>query len=353
VRGCATTYENAAVTYVAAAERYDRMPYRRSGRSGLQLPVVSLGLWQNFGHERPLESSRAIVRRAFDLGITHFDLANNYGPPYGSAEETFGHILRDDLRPYRDELVIATKAGYDMWPGPYGEWGSRKYLLASLDQSLRRMGLEYVDIFYSHRHDPDTPLEETMGALDTAVRQGKALYAGISSYSAPHTEEAAAILRELGTPLLIHQPSYSMLNRWIEPDLLDVLDERGIGCIVFSPLAQGMLSDKYLGGVPEGSRASRDGSLSPSLLTDETVAKIRALNEVAARRGQTLAQMALAWTLRDPRVTSTLVGVSSLEQLEANGAALEHLDFTDEELAEIDTHATESGINLWARSSED
>jgi L-glyceraldehyde 3-phosphate reductase len=340
------------VTYAPAADRYDLIPYRRSGRSGLQLPVVSLGLWQNFGHERPVETSRAIVRRAFDLGITHIDLANNYGPPYGSAEEVFGQIMRDDLAPYRDELVISTKAGYDMWPGPYGEWGSRKYLLASLDQSLRRMGLEYVDIFYSHRFDPDTPVEETMGALDTAVRQGKALYVGISSYSAQSTAEAAGILRDLGTPLLIHQPSYSMLNRWIEPDLLDVLGEQGIGCIVFSPLAQGMLSDKYLDGIPEGSRASRDGSLSPSLITDEAVQKIRALNEVAARRGQTLAQMALAWTLRDPRVTSTLVGVSSIEQLEANVAAVDRLDFSDEELAEIDTYATESGINLWARSSE-
>jgi L-glyceraldehyde 3-phosphate reductase len=341
------------MTYVAAADRYDRMPYRRCGRSGLQLPAVSLGLWQNFGHERPLASSRAIVRRAFDLGITHFDLANNYGPPYGSAEENFGRIFRDDLAPYRDELVISTKAGYDMWPGPYGEWGSRKYLLASLDQSLRRMGLDYVDIFYSHRHDPETPLEETMGALDTAVRQGKALYVGISSYSARHTAEAAAILRGLGTPLLIHQPSYSMLNRWIEPDLLDVLGDEGVGCIVFSPLAQGMLTDKYLDGIPEGSRASQDGSLSPSLLTDEAMAKIRALNDVAARRGQTLAQMALAWTLRDPRVTSTLVGVSSLEQLEGNVAAAERLDFTEDELAEIDRHATDSGINLWARSSSE
>ncbi len=341
------------MTYVAADDRYGQIPYRRTGRSGLQLPVVSLGLWQNFGHERPLESSRAIVRRAFDLGITHFDLANNYGPPYGSAEEAFGQIMRDDLRPYRDELVISTKAGYDMWPGPYGEWGSRKYLLASLDQSLRRMGLDYVDIFYSHRFDPDTPLEETMGALASAVQQGKALYAGISSYSARQTTEAAGILRGFGTPLLIHQPSYSMLNRWIEPDLLDVLGDQGIGCIVFSPLAQGMLSDKYLDGIPEGSRASREGSLSPSLLTDDTVAKIRSLNDVAARRGQTLAQMALAWTLRDPRVTSTLVGVSSVEQLEANVAAVERLDFTEEELAEVDTHATDSGINLWARSSED
>ncbi|TML27574.1 MAG: L-glyceraldehyde 3-phosphate reductase [Actinobacteria bacterium] len=336
------------MTYVAAAERYDRLQYRRCGRSGLLLPALSLGLWQNFGGERPLEDSRAILRRAFDLGITHFDLANNYGPPYGSAEETFGRIMRDDLRPYRDELVVSTKAGYDMWPGPYGEWGSRKYLLASLDQSLRRMDLEYVDIFYSHRFDPDTPLEETMGALDTAVRQGKALYAGISSYDAAHTAEAARILRDLGTPLLIHQPSYSMLNRWIEPELLDTLEEEGVGCIVFSPLAQGMLSDKYLEGIPEGSRASRNGSLSPRMITDETVAKLHGLSHVAKSRGQTLAQMALAWTLRDPRVTSTLVGVSSMEQLEANVAALDNLELSDDELIEIDRHATDSGINLWA-----
>ena len=324
------------------------MQYRRCGRSGLLLPAVSLGLWQNFGGERPLEISRSIVHRAFDLGITHIDLANNYGPPYGSAEETFGRILRDDLRPYRDELVISTKAGYDMWPGPYGEWGSRKYLLASLDQSLKRMGLEYVDIFYSHRFDPDTPLEETMGALDTAVRHGKALYAGISSYDASQTAEAARILRDLGTPLLIHQPSYSMLNRWIEPELLDTLGAEGVGCIVFSPLAQGMLSDKYLHGIPEGSRASRDGSLSQKLIDDEALAKIRALNEVAQRRGQSLAQLALAWTLRDPRITSTLVGVSSLEQLEANVATLDNLELSDDELAEIDRYATDSGINLWA-----
>jgi L-glyceraldehyde 3-phosphate reductase len=336
-----------ALTYVAAPERYDRIPYRRCGRSGLLLPSVSLGLWQNFGGDRPLEASRAILRRAFDLGITHFDLANNYGPPYGSAEETFGRILRDDLRPYRDELVISTKAGYDMWPGPYGEWGSRKYLLASLDQSLRRLGLEYVDIFYSHRFDPETPLEETMGALDTAVRSGRALYAGISSYDAEQTAEAARILRELGTPLLIHQPSYSMLNRWIEPELLDTLEREGVGCIVFSPLAQGMLSDKYLDGIPEGSRASRDGSLSRGMITDQAVEKIRALNEVAQRRGQSLAQLALAWTLRDPRITSTLVGVSSLEQLEANVAALDNLELGDDELAEIDRYATESGINIW------
>jgi len=336
-----------ALTYVAATERYGRIPYRRCGRSGLLLPTVSLGLWQNFGGDRPLETSRAILRRAFDLGITHFDLANNYGPPYGSAEETFGRVLRDDLRPYRDELVISTKAGYDMWPGPYGEWGSRKYLLASLDQSLRRMGLEYVDIFYSHRFDPDTPLEETMGALDTAVRSGRALYAGISSYDAKQTAEAARILGELGTPLLIHQPSYSMLNRWIEPELLDTLEREGVGCIVFSPLAQGMLSDKYLDGIPEGSRASRDGSLSRGMITDQAVEKIRALNDLAQRRGQSLAQLALAWTLRDPRITSTLVGVSSLEQLEANLAALDNLELSDDELAEIDRYATESGINIW------
>ena len=337
--------------YVPAEDRYERMQYRRSGRSGLDLPAVSLGLWQNFGGDRPLETSRAIVRRAFDLGVTHFDLANNYGPPYGSAEETFGLLMRDDLRPFRDELVVSTKAGYDMWPGPYGEWGSRKYVLASLDQSLGRMGLEYVDIFYSHRFDPETPLEETMGALATAVRQGKALYVGISSYSPGHTREAAAILRGLGTPLLIHQPSYSMLNRWIEPELLDVLEEEGAGCIGFSPLAQGMLTDKYLNGIPEGSRASAGGSLSPDLLTEQTLAKIRALNEIAARRGQTLAQMALAWTLRDPRMTSTLVGASSVEQLEANVAALDKLDFTEEELAEIDRYATDSSIDLWKTSS--
>ena len=339
------------MTYVAAESRYERMDYRRSGRSGLRLPGVSLGLWQNFGHDRPLDTSRAIVRRAFDFGITHFDLANNYGPPYGSAEENFGRLLQQDLGPYRDELIISSKAGYDMWPGPYGEWGSRKYLLASLDQSLERMGLDYVDIFYSHRFDPETPLEETMGALDTAVRQGKALYVGISSYSAAKTREAHAILHQLGTPLVIHQPSYSMLNRWIEPELLDVLGELGVGCIVFSPLAQGMLTDRYLDGIPEGSRASRDGSLSPSLIDEQALAKIKALNEIAARRGQTLAQLALAWTLRDPRVTSTLVGASSVEQLEANVAALEKLDLTEDELAEIDRYATDADINLWAASS--
>jgi L-glyceraldehyde 3-phosphate reductase len=340
------------MAYAPALDRYDRMLYRRTGMSGLLLPAISLGLWWNFGHDRPLETSRAIIRRAFDLGVTHFDLANNYGPPYGSAEENFGRIVERDLRPYRDELVISTKAGYDMWPGPYGEWGSRKYLLASLDQSLARMGLDYVDIFYSHRFDPETPLEETMGALDTAVRQGKALYAGISSYSAEETREAAAILDGLGTRLLIHQPSYSLLNRWIEPELLDALGELGVGCICFSPLAQGMLTDKYLDGIPEGSRASRPTSLSPELISDDALAKIRALGEIAAGRGQTLAQLALAWTLRDPGVTSTLIGASSVAQLEENVAALEGLDLSEDELAEIDRHATESGINLWAQSSE-
>ncbi|HEX3268562.1 MAG TPA: L-glyceraldehyde 3-phosphate reductase [Gaiellaceae bacterium] len=341
------------MTYVPAADRYERMIYNRSGRSGLLLPAVSLGLWNNFGHDHPFETSRAIVCRAFDLGITHFDLANNYGPPYGSAEENFGRMLASDLGPYRDELVISTKAGYDMWPGPYGEWGSRKYLLSSLDQSLERMGLQYVDLFYSHRFDPETPLEETMGALDTTVRQGKALYVGISSYSAEKTREAAAILSELGTPFVIHQPSYSMLNRWIEPELLDALGELGLGCIVFSPLAQGMLTDKYLGGIPPGSRASRESSLSPDLLTDEALEKIRGLNEIAKRRGQSLAQMAIAWALRDPRVTSALVGASSVEQLEANVAALQNLEFNQDELKEIDRYASDSGINLWADSSEE
>jgi L-glyceraldehyde 3-phosphate reductase len=339
------------MTYVAAAGRYNRIPYRRCGRSGLQLPAVSIGLWHNFGHDRPLDMQRAILRRAFDLGVTHFDLANNYGPPYGSAEENFGRLLAQDFRPYRDELIVSTKAGYDMWPGPYGEWGSRKYLLASLDQSLRRMGLDYVDVFYSHRFDPETPLEETMGALDAAVRQGKALYVGISSYSAAKTREAAAILRDLGTPLLIHQPSYSMLNRWIEEDLLDVLGDEGIGCIAFSPLAQGMLTNRYLHGIPEDSRVSEDSSFSRDLLTDEAMEKVRALNELAAARGQSLAQMAIAWVLRDTRVTSALVGASSVEQLETNVGAVDRLDFADDELREIDRHATESGINIWAQSS--
>jgi L-glyceraldehyde 3-phosphate reductase len=339
------------VPYLAASDRYESVPYRRSGRSGLQLPAISLGLWQNFGGDRPIETSRAILRRGFDLGITHFDLANNYGPPYGSAEENFGHIMAKDFRPYRDELIISTKAGYDMWPGPYGDWGSRKYLLASLDQSLSRMGLDYVDIFYSHRADPETPLDETIGALDTAVRQGKALYAGISSYSAQRTAQAAQIMRDLGTPLLIHQPSYSLLNRWIEPELLDVLGDEGIGCIVFSPLAQGMLTTKYLDGVPADSRAAQDGSLSRELLSDENLAHVRALNEMAKERGQSLAQMALAWTLRDPRVTSTLVGASSVAQLEENVGALEQLTFSDDELEAIDRHAVDAGINLWAPSS--
>jgi len=327
------------------------MQYRRSGSSGMKLPVISLGLWQNFGGDAPLERQRAIVRRAFDLGITHFDLANNYGPPPGSAEENFGRILATDLAGHRDELVISSKAGYDMWPGPYGEWGSRKYLLASLDQSLKRMGLDYVDIFYSHRFDPETPLEETMGALATAVRHGKALYIGISSYSAQRTREANAILRSMGTPLLIHQPSYSMLNRWIEDDLLVVLREERMGCIVFSPLAQGLLTDKYLNGVPDGSRASRPGSISADMLTETNLAKIRALNEIAKLRGQSLAQMALAWTLRDPVVTSALVGASSVAQLEQNVAALNKLDFSPGELAKVDRYATNSGINIWAASS--
>jgi L-glyceraldehyde 3-phosphate reductase len=334
-------------------DRYTRMPYRRTGRSGLMLPAVSLGLWQNFGGDRPIETQRAIVRRAFDLGITHFDLANNYGPPYGSAEENFGRILKADLAGRRDQLVISTKAGYDMWPGPYGIWGSRKYLLASLDQSLQRMGLDHVDIFYSHRFDPETPLEETMGALDTAVRQGKALYVGISSYSANRTKEAIAILRKLGTPLLIHQPSYSMLNRWIEPDLLDVLGKEGVGCITFSPLAQGLLTDRYLNGIPAGSRASQAGSFSKDLLSDQTLSKVKALNQMAQGRGQTLAQMALAWTLRDPRVTSTLVGASSVAQLEQNVGALDKPEFSADDLREIDRYATDSGINLWATSSKE
>ncbi|HEY8858136.1 MAG TPA: L-glyceraldehyde 3-phosphate reductase [Gaiellales bacterium] len=338
--------------YEPAAERYEQMQYRRCGRSGLDLPLVSLGLWHNFGHDRPLDTSAAIVRRAFDLGITHFDLANNYGPPYGAAEENFGRLLRRDLAPFRDELIISTKAGWDMWPGPYGDRGSRKYLLASLDQSLGRLGLDYVDIFYSHRFDPDTPLEETMGALESAVRAGKALYVGISSYSPEDTQRAAAILRDMGVRLLIHQPSYSMLNRWIEPDLLDTLGDEGVGCITFSPLAQGMLTDRYLNGIPPGSRASQDTSLSPDLLTDQTMAKVRALNEIAQRRGQKLAQMALAWTLRDPRVTSTLVGASSVAQLEDNVSTLARLEFDAAELAEIDGYATESDINLWASSSQ-
>jgi L-glyceraldehyde 3-phosphate reductase len=339
--------------YAADPARYEHATFRRCGRSGLDLPPISLGMWQNFGDDRPMETQRAILRRAFDSGVTHFDLANNYGPPYGSAEANFGTLYAQDFRPYRDELVISSKAGYDMWPGPYGQGGgSRKYLLASLDQSLTRMGLDYVDIFYSHRFDPDTPLEETMGALDAAVRTGKALYVGISSYGPDRTREAAAILRELGTPLLIHQPSYSMLNRWIEDELLDVLEELGVGCIAFSPLAQGMLTSKYLGGIPEGSRASRESSLSPDLLTEKTLDHVRALNAMARERGQTLAQMALAWTLRDPRVTSALIGASSVAQLDDNLAALRNLTFDDAELTRIDDHAVDAGINLWARSGE-
>jgi L-glyceraldehyde 3-phosphate reductase len=353
------------MTYVAALDRYDdKMPYRRCGRSGLKLPEISLGLWQNFGDDRPLTTQRATIRRAFDLGVTHFDLANNYGgigpaetlgqgngSPYGSAEINFGRIMREDLRPYRDEMIISTKAGYDMWPGPYGDHGSRKYLLASLDQSLRRMGLEYVDIFYSHRYDPDTPLEETMGALDTAVRSGKALYAGISSYSAERTLDAISLLRRMGTPLLIHQPSYSMLNRWIEGGLLDVLGREGVGCIAFSPLAQGVLTGKYLDGVPAGSRAAQDGSLSSDQISERTLVHVRALAEIAAARGQSLAQLALSWALRDQRVTSVLIGASSVAQLEENLAAAGHASFTDDELAAIDRDAVEAGINIWAASS--
>ncbi len=343
--------ELAPTLYVAANGRYEQMPYRRCGRSGLQLPAISLGLWQNFGDDFPLANSRAILRRAFDLGITHFDLANNYGTPYGSAELNFGRIFAEDFARYRDELVVSTKAGYDMWPGPYGEWGSRKYLLGSLEQSLRRMRLEYVDIFYSHRFDPDTPLEETMGALDAAVRQGKARYVGISSYGPERAAEAANILRALGTPCLIEQPSYSLLNRWIEGGLLDVLEREGIGCIVFSPLGQGLLTGKYLDGVPEDSRVRRGRLFSADLLTDETLARVRGLNEIARRRGQTLAQLAIAWVLRDPRVTSALLGASSVAQLEQNMAALAHLQFDAAELEEIDRYAVDSGINMWTQSS--
>ncbi len=337
------------MAYTAAQDRYDSMTYRRTGRSGLDLPAVSLGLWHNFGDDVPFDRQRAILRRAFDLGVTHFDLANNYGPPYGSAEVNFGRHLADDFRPYRDELVISTKAGYDMWPGPYGQGGGgRKYVLSSLDQSLARMGLEYVDVFYSHRPDPTTPLEETMGALHSAVRAGKALYVGISSYSPEDTAKAAEILADLGTPLLIHQPSYSMLNRWIETEgLLDTLEDVGAGCIAFSPLAQGMLTSKYLDGVPEGSRASQGKSLSADLLTEEALGHVRALDDIAGKRGQSLAQMALAWALRDPRVTSVLVGASSVGQLEQNVGALERLDFSDDELAAIEQHAVDSGIDLW------
>jgi L-glyceraldehyde 3-phosphate reductase len=336
--------------YVAAGERYEQIDYRRCGRSGLKLPAISLGLWQNFGDDRPLENSRGMLRRAFDLGITHFDLANNYGPPYGSAEINFGRILAEDFRPYRDELVISTKAGYDMWPGPYGEFGSRKYLLASLDQSLRRLQLDYVDIFYSHRFDPETPLEETMGALDAAVRSGKARYVGISSYGPKTTKHAADILRALGTPLLIHQPSYSMLNRWIEDGLLEVLEREGIGAIVFSPLAQGLLTDRYLEGIGEDSRVRRGHYFSERLVTQENLDRARGLSEIARRRGQTLAQLAITWALRDQRVTSVLLGASRVEQLEQNVAALGRLDFDADVLEEIDRYAQEGGINLWKPS---
>jgi L-glyceraldehyde 3-phosphate reductase len=337
--------------FVPESERYENMNYRRTGRSGLMLPAVSLGMWHNFGDINTFSTQRAILRRAFDLGVTHFDLANNYGPPYGSAEANFGKILHDDFGPYRDQLVISTKAGYDMWSGPYGSFGSRKHLLASLDQSLKRMGLDYVDIFYSHRFDPDTPLEETMGALDTAVRSGRALYAGISSYSPERTLQAINILRDLGTPLLIHQPSYSMFNRWVEGGLLDVLGKEGVGCIAFSPLAQGMLSDRYLHGIPAGSRASREASLDPSLFTPERLGHIKSLNKIAQGRGQTLAQLALTWAMRDPRITSVLIGASSVGQLEDNIAAIDATPLSKTELEQIDQHAVEVGINLWAKSS--
>ena len=340
--------------YQANSDRYDQIPYRRVGKSGLRLPVISLGLWHNFGDDVPLERQRAILRRAFDRGVTHFDLANNYGPPPGSAELNFGRILKEDFRPYRDEMIISTKAGWDMWPGPYGVGSSRKYLLASLDQSLERMGVDYVDIFYSHRFDPDTDLEETMGALDQAVRSGKALYAGISSYSAQRTAEAVKILRELGTPLLIHQPAYSMLNRWIEDgdtSLLEVLGTEEVGCIAFSPLAQGLLTPKYLNGIPEGSRMTQNKSMSRDMLTDDVLKQLRALDEMAQKRGQSLAQMALAWILRDARVTSALIGASSVDQLDENLEACKNLEFTDEELAAIDRYAVDSGIDIWRRSS--
>ncbi|WP_268871358.1 L-glyceraldehyde 3-phosphate reductase [Cryobacterium roopkundense] len=339
------------MTYLPAETRYESMPYRRTGRSGLKLPSISLGLWQNFGDDKPLDTQRAILRRAFDLGITHFDLANNYGPPAGSAETNFGQIFREDFAGHRDEVVLSTKAGYDMWEGPYGNNGSRKYLLSSLDQSLGRMGVDYVDIFYSHRADPDTPLEETMGALHTAVTSGRALYAGISSYSPERTREAAAILADLGTPLLIHQPSYSLFNRWVEDDLLDALDELGAGCIAFSPLAQGLLTDRYLQGIPGDSRVARDGSANKGMVNEATLASIRALTDIAQARGQSLAQLALAWVLRNTAVTSALIGASSVAQLEANVAALDNLSFSVEELAAIDEHATDKGINLWAGSS--
>ncbi|WP_369052058.1 L-glyceraldehyde 3-phosphate reductase [Kineococcus terrestris] len=337
------------MTFTADPARYDAMPYRRCGRSGLDLPAVSLGFWHNFGDDKPFQTQRDIVRRAFDLGITHFDLANNYGPPYGSAETNFGRLVREDLRPYRDELVISSKAGWDMWPGPYGDHGSRKYLTASLEQSLRRMDLEYVDVFYHHRPDPATPLEETMGALDAIVRSGKALYVGLSSYGPERTAEAARILRELGTPLLIHQPSYSMFNRWIEGGLLDVLEREGVGCIPFTALAQGLLTDRYLDGVPADSRAAQGKSLDPGILTEENLGRIRGLHEIARGRGQTLAQLALSWVLRDRRVTTTLIGASSVQQVEDNVAAVAKLEFTQDELDAIDEFAVDSGVDLWAQ----
>ena len=367
IHGCPLEWETWLMTpstYAPAPDRYERIPYRRCGRSGLKLPEISLGLWQNFGNDRPLDTQRQIIRRAFDLGVTHFDLANNYGagpgetgkygPPYGSAEMNFGRIMREDLRPYRDELIISTKAGYDMWPGPYGDGGSRKYLLASLDQSLARMGLDYVDIFYSHRADPDTPLEETMGALATAVTSGKALYAGISSYSAQRTAQASSLLRQAGVPLLIHQPSYSLLNRWAEDGLLDTLEADGAGCIAFSPLAQGLLTGKYLSGIPAGSRASKEGgSLSAGQLSEQNLARVRALAQIADGRGQSLAQLALSWVLRDRRVTSVLIGASSVAQLEENLAAAGNCEFSPRELAAIDQHAADSSVNIWANSSAD
>jgi len=339
------------MTYIPSPDRYDTMVYRHCGASGLKLPAVSLGLWHNFGDDKPLEVQRAVLRRAFDLGVTHFDLANNYGPPYGSAEINFGHLYRGDFAPYREELVISTKAGWDMWPGPYGIGGTRKYLLQSLDRSLQRMGLDHVDIFYSHRYDAETPIEETMGALDAAVRQGKALYVGISSYSAERTEQAITVLLQLGTPLLIHQPNYSMFNRWIEGGLLDVLGREGVGCIGFSPLAQGLLTDRYLGGIPEGSRAAQHKSLTEDQLSEENLGRIRALNEIARERGQSLAQMAIAWTLRDPRVTSALIGASSVRQLEDSLGALDNLDFGEDELQRIEPHAVDGGVDLWREPS--
>jgi L-glyceraldehyde 3-phosphate reductase len=339
--------------YLPQQQRYERMSYRHCGRSGLQLPAVSLGLWHNFGDSTPLQTQRDILRAAFDQGVTHFDLANNYGPPYGSAEINFGRIFKEDFKPYRDELVISSKAGYDMWPGPYGIGGSRKYLLSSLDQSLQRMGLDHVDIFYSHRFDPDTPLEETVGALVSAVQQGKALYVGISSYSAEKTKAASQLLRQAGVPCLIHQPSYSLFNRWIEADLLDTLQEEGIGCIAFSPLAQGLLTKRYLNGVPENARINKPGggSMMPEHLNAENMARVKALNDIALKRGQSLAQMALSWCLRKPQVTSVLIGASSVAQLHDNLACLQNLSFSPEELKQIDQFAVESGINLWAQSS--